>query len=76
MPIRRMATGNSLLRAYSRAVRVIKQEGDGLLATSQDAGFIMPNGNPKGEGYQVFVRVVRFSEDKLLRDISSGGLLA
>lgn len=69
-----IATGNAVLRAYNRAVKVAFD--DGLLATSQSAGFIMPKGWQKGEGYQVFVRVVRFSEKHLKDDMMTGGLLA
>lgn len=70
----RVATGNRVLRAYNKAVRNVVQEN--LLACSIDAGFIMPAKWAKGEGYQVFVRVVRFSEQHLKDDPMTGGLLA
>jgi len=68
------ATGNAVLRAYNRAAKVVASEK--LLATRQSAGFIMPATMPNGEGYQVFVQLVRFSEAKLKKTPISGGLLA
>jgi len=70
----RQATGNSLLRAYNRAVKGIEEEKN-FMACERDAGFIMPKGWPKGHGYQVFVKVCRFSQVLLDNDQESGGLL-
>ena len=72
----KLATGNSVLRAYGRAAKRVADCKYPLIATSQDAGFIMPAGWPKGEGFQVFVNMTRFSEAKLKRKPLSGGLLA
>lgn len=66
------ATGNAVLRAYNKATKIVIKER--LLATSQSGGFIMPKGWPKGEGYQVFVRIVRFSEGHLKAEPLTGGL--
>jgi hypothetical protein len=71
------ATGHSLLRAYGRAAK--RFGNDGLLrATSQSAGFIIPAHQKVGErfGFQVFVRMVRFSEKLLKEEPKTGGLLA
>lgn len=69
------ATGNSLLRAYNRAARKMAGSNGRLIATEESAGFIMPKDYDKGEGWQIFVRCVRFSESKLRKDPNSGGLL-
>lgn len=70
----KIATGSSLLRAYNRAAKVVASHG--VWATSQDAGFIMPATMPPGEGWQVFVKIVRFSEAELRHHPLGGGLLA
>ena len=68
------ATGKALLSAYSKAVRLLCKDGRAT-ATKQSAGFIMPAAYEKGEGFQVFVSVERFSEKKLKADPMSGGLI-
>lgn len=66
------ATGNRVLQAYNQAVRHIDSD-DQLTATESSAGFIIPCGEvPK---YQVFVRVVRFSDELLRKHPHTGGLL-
>lgn len=69
------ATGNAVLRAYNRAARDVANDST-LWSSEHSAGFIMPKGFSKGEGFQVFVKVVAFSEAKLKRKPMSGGLLA
>lgn len=76
-----VATGNSLLRAYSRAFKNFTDDtkfgGIPLIASETSAGFIITpgkRGEPK-EGFQVFVRVCRYNESLLNRDTMSGGLL-
>lgn len=66
------ATGNSVLRAYNKAVK--KMQGENLLASAQSAGFIIPDGQK--DGYQVFVKVYKFSRALLKRKPLTGGLLA
>jgi hypothetical protein len=68
------ATGDALLRAYNRAVKKLIKNQD-ITSTVQSAGFIMPKGAPKGEGYQVFVGVTQFSEEVLKEHPLSGGLI-
>lgn len=76
-----MATGNPVLRAYSRAVKRITKEK--LLSTTQDAGFIADPHNPeawdakkgKRKGYQVFVKLVKYDEELLAKEPLSGGLV-
>lgn len=70
------ATGNAVLRAYSRAVKTL-QDNEYLVSASRTAGFVIPNGQKKGqrEGYQVFVQVCKFSEKLLKTQPLSGGLL-
>jgi hypothetical protein len=67
------ATGNRVLRAYSRSVKTLAED-PRVSSSSQSAGFIFPAGAPKGEGYQVFVTVERFSEARLKDKPESGGL--
>ena len=76
-----MATGNAVLRAYSRAVKRITDEE--LLSTAQDAGFIPDPHNPdawkakkgKRKGYQVFVKLVKYDEELLEKEPLTGGLV-
>lgn len=53
------ATGNSVLKAYSRAAKQLNSDPD-MLACDSSAGFVVPKG--EDEGVQVFVRLVRFSK--------------
>ena len=70
-----MATGNQVLRAYSKAVKRIEDDRS-MLATQISAGFIFPPGQKKGYkiGYQVFVKVCQYSDELLAREPDSGGL--
>lgn len=67
-----VATGNSVLRAYNKAVK--KMQTEPFLATAQSAGFIIPDGQQ--DGYQVFVKVYKFSRRLLKKCPGTGGLLA
>lgn len=69
------ASGNALLRAYNHAARNLAK---GAISASTSVGFIIPNGQKRGEkeGFQVFVKVIRYSDKKLKEDQNSGGLLA
>ena len=72
-----MATGNQVLKAYSAAVKRFEQDPD-IVAAEVSAGFIIPKGQKKGtrSGFQVFVKVYRYSEEVLADHPLSGGLLA
>ena len=73
-----MATGNAILRAYNKAAKTAAwpdKDDVSTIASSVSAGFIMPKGAPKGVGFQVFVKVARFSETLLQECPESGGLL-
>lgn len=71
------ATGDAVLRAYNRAAKKFDKDPD-LVGTHESAGFIIPDGQKRGKrkGFQVFVRMVRYDEEKLKADPMSGGLLA
>jgi hypothetical protein len=71
----RQATGETLRRAWNKCAKVMAEEEGTIVATEQDAGFVMPKGWPKGEGYQVCVKMYRFSQASLDNDVYSGGLL-
>jgi len=71
------ATGNQLLRAYSKSAQRI--QGDKwLTAASTSAGFIIPEGQKLGDrnGYQVFVRICNYSDKLLKKYPDTGGLLS
>ncbi len=70
------ATGNSLLRAYSKALKTLQRD-EAMTASTISAGFIIPNGQKRGKrkGFQVFVKVCCYSEELLKRKPDSGGLL-
>jgi hypothetical protein len=70
------ATGDRVLRAYNRVAKRI-QEDEQLARSSTSAGFIIPDGQPKGPktGYQVFVTIVRYDEGLLKSSPKTGGLL-
>lgn len=72
----KMATGDAVLKAYDRAVKNIDRDED-MSSCAVSAGFIFPGGQPRGkrEGYQVFVKVCRFSEELLKREPETGGML-
>jgi hypothetical protein len=69
-------TGNDLLRACSKAVATLQTD-EAMTAASTSAGFIIPNGQKRGQrlGVQVFVKVCRYSEELLKRRPCTGGLL-
>jgi hypothetical protein len=69
------ATGNGLLRAYSRAAKNLIKD-PGMAASAVSAGFIIPNGQKRGKktGFQVFVKVCQFSEQRLKEKPKTGGL--
>lgn len=70
-----VATGNAVLKAYSRAAKRIQEEG--IRSTSISAGFIIPaskRGEPK-KGWQVFVSMEAWSELALEDVPESGGLV-
>ena len=64
------------MAAYSKAVRKLERDAT-LRASATSAGFIIPNGQKRGQrkGYQVFVKVCRFSEELLKSKPLTGGLL-
>lgn len=70
------ATDDAVLKAYSQAVKKLEND-NRLTATEVSAGFIIPNGQKRGKktGFQVFVKVHRFSEELLKKDKTTGGLL-
>ena len=62
--------------AWTKAIRKLCKDPQ-LLAAELDAGFIIPTGQKRGRrrGYQVFVRVCRWSEEMLRDQHITGGLL-
>ena len=71
-----MATGNQVLKAYSKAVR--NMENQPIAAScAVSAGFIFKPGQKRGMrmGYQVFVKVCRYSDVLMKEDPLNGGLL-
>ena len=70
------ATGNSVLQAWSKATKRLATED--LLAVSESAGFIFPNGQKQGEreGFQVMVTVYKYSDTLAACSPNSCGLLA
>jgi len=70
------ATGNALLRAYSKAAKKLQRD-EALTACAVSAGIIIPNGQKRGSrnGFQVFVKVCRYSEQLLKKKPTTGGLL-
>lgn len=69
-----IATGNAVLRAFNKCAKRICDEG--LTSTTTSAGFIIPAGQKRGHksGWQVFVKMIRYSDAKLKRNRNSGGL--
>lgn len=72
----RTATKESVSRAFAKSLKRILKE-DNLIATSADAGFVIPKGQKRGQrnGYQVFVKVARYSDQLLKSKPLTGGLL-
>ena len=70
------ATGNNLLKAYSKAVKKLQKD-KSMTACLVSAGFIIPDGQKKGKekGFQVFVKVHRYSEELFKRKPITGGLI-
>jgi hypothetical protein len=66
------ATGNSVLRAYSKAVKNLTTDRK-MIGSEVSAGFIIPEGHT---GYQVFVKVVRFCKELLKKHPDTGGIIA
>lgn len=64
-----------MLRAYTRAIHNLTND-KSANASAVSAGFSVDETKPKGEreGYQVFVKVIRFSEKRLAKHPESGGL--
>lgn len=67
------ATGNSVLRAFNTAAGRIALD-DAMTTTAESAGFIIPKGEK--DGFQVFVKLVRYKDSKFKKQPISGGLLA
>ena len=70
------ANGDNVLKAYAKAVKNI--ESDTMAAAcSVTAGMLIPPGQKRGKrvGYQVFVKVSRYSDELLAKDPTSGGLM-
>jgi hypothetical protein len=67
------ATGNAVLRAYNRAAKTINDEA--VMSTAHSAGHIVLPNMPKGENYQVFVKIIRYSESFKDSYPVTGGLL-
>jgi hypothetical protein len=67
------ATMKTLRAAWNKACRSIEH---GATATEHDAGFIIPEGQKKGDvyGWQVFVKMQRYSDAALKKNLLSGGL--
>ena len=70
------ATGNNLLRSYSKAVKKLQSD-KRMTSSAVSAGFIIPDGQPRGKktGFQVFVKVARYSDELLKKKPMTGGLL-
>ena len=69
-----MASGK-ILKAYARATK--RMDGAPYLsATQTSAGFVFPQGQKRGhrKGYQVFVKVCRYSDELLASKPDTGGL--
>ncbi len=71
------ATKESVNRAFAKSLKRIMKD-DALVSTQTDAGFVIPKGQKRGEkeGYQVFVRVIRYSDNLLKLKPLTGGLLS
>ena len=69
------ATGNAVLRAYNRAAK--RMADSSVTEAHESAGFIIPDGQKKGErtGFQMFVEVARWSEKLMKERPETGGLL-
>ena len=65
----------AITKAAQRALGRIKSDPK-MTSSASSAGFIIPAGQKAGrlKGYQVFVKVCRYSDEKLKEDKMSGGL--
>lgn len=73
----RTVNDGTLRRALNKALKNLEKD-EACCATSVDAGFTIPGGQPRGEfkkGYQVFVRVCRYDEMLLDDNPDTGGLV-
>lgn len=73
----RVATGDSLLRAYNRTAKRFADD-PCMVSCMVDAGFIITPRDKRGEpakGFQVFVKMCRYDEALLRSEPTSGGLL-
>jgi hypothetical protein len=70
------ATGDAVLQAYNKCAQNLEGD-DAMVSTTVSAGFLIPGGQKKGEqcGWQVFVKMVPYSDQMLAHDPDSGGLL-
>lgn len=72
-------TGTDVLKAYNKAVgRLEGKFGHQMSSCAVSAGTIFAPGQKRAErrGYQVFVKVIRYSDAMLKFDAKSGGLHA
>ena len=72
----RVFLNRAVIRAYSKATKRLLADKE-LTATSESAGFIIRDGQKRGErtGIQVFVKVCRYSDRLLREQPMTGGLL-
>ncbi len=70
------ASGKTVCDALERALKGFKGDPN-VIAVARDAGFLIPKGQPRGkrQGYQIFIKVIRFDEALLKKDKLTGGLL-
>lgn len=66
-------TDESILEALDHAAEVLKKD-PVVTSTEQTAGFILEDGSE--QGFQVFVKVYRYSQPLLQKSPLTGGLLA
>lgn len=67
-------TKDSLWKAYWRSLNRTKDEQ--LTSAATSAGLILPEKQKRGqkEGWQVFVKLIKYSDAKLKKNEKSGGL--
>lgn len=72
----REANMDRLRAAWNHATKRLTED-TAITAAESDAGFVIPINQPRGPklGYQVFVRVCRYSEALLQQEPVTGGLL-
>jgi hypothetical protein len=71
------ATPSSILKAATKAARRLNKEPNTYVACAESAGFVFAPGQKRGqkEGYQITVKVERYSDAFLKSHPLSGGLL-